>query len=145
MKQDASIAASACSLWDTVSAVGQREQASAPVNQDVLRLLRAAYAESGMTQEALARASGMPRSTLANILSPTAEPRLVHVNQMIKFAIAVGADARAWAAELEANERKRRGTVPVDVAQRRARKRPAPQVQKRAARKPSSKPAAGAE
>ncbi len=89
--------------------MGQREHASSPINLEMLRLLREGFAASGMTQEALARASGVPRSTLANILSPTAAPRLIHVAQMVQIAVALEVDARAWVAELEGFERKRRG------------------------------------
>ncbi len=113
--------------------MGQREHASTPINLEMLRLIREGFAAAGMTQEALARASEVPRSTLANILSPTAAPRLIHVGQMVQIAVALGADARAWIAELEAFERKRRG----DPGPRRVRRRPAPHVQKRAARKPT--------
>lgn len=116
--------------------MGQREHASTPINLEMLRLIREGFAASGMTQEALARTSEVPRSTLANILSPTAAPRLIHVGQMVQIAVALGADARAWIGELEAFERKRLGKL----GPRRARPRPAPQVQKRAARaKPAGK------
>ena len=114
--------------------VGQRDLASEPINVETLRLIREGFAASGMTQEELSRACEVPRSSLANMLSPTAAPRLIHVGQLVRIAAALGADPRAWMGELEAFERKRRG----DLAPRRARRRPAPQVQKRAAR---SKPA----
>jgi|GEM_PF-6959105 len=118
--------------------MGQKEHASSPINVETLRLIRAGFAEAGMTQAELARASGIPRSTLANILSPTAAPRLVHVEQLVKIAVAMGADARAWMGELEAQERARRGAESDELAGRRSRTRPAPAVQKRAARTPSS-------
>lgn len=120
--------------------MGQKEHASAPINVDALRLIRAGFAEAGMTQVELARESGIPRSTLANILSPTAEPRLIHVEQLVKIAVAVGADARAWMAELETRERARRGDGGDELVGRRSRERPAPPVQKRAARGRSGKP-----
>ncbi len=93
-----------------------------PSNVEALRLIREAFSASEMTQSELARASEIPRSTLANMLSPTATNRVVHVAQMIQIAVALDVDARTWVAELQALERKRLG---------RAR---APQVQKRAAR-----------
>ncbi len=99
-----------------------------PVNQEALRLIREGFAVSGMTQEELARASGIPRSTLANILSPSAAPRLIHVGQLVKIAVAIGVDARGWIARLEALERRLSGD-----------RRKAPQVQLRAARSRSSR------
>lgn len=115
--------------------VGQREHASEPINVAALQLIREGFAVSGMKQEELARASGIPRSTLANMLSPTAAPRLVHVAQLVSIAIALGADLRAWAGELEAFERRRRGD---DLSRRRTR--PAPDVQRRAARSRGDEP-----
>ncbi|KAA1421933.1 helix-turn-helix transcriptional regulator [Nocardioides humilatus] len=115
--------------------MGQKEHASEPINVAAIHLVRAAFAEASMTQHQLSEASGIPRSTLANMLSPTAEPRLVHVSQLVRIAIALGIDTRDWAAHLEAFERKRRGG---DLDQRRGRKAAAPAVQKRAARKPSA-------
>jgi transcriptional regulator with XRE-family HTH domain len=120
--------------------VGQREQATAPINLEALRLVRAAFADSGMTQDQLSRASGLPRSTLANILSPTAMPRLLHVNQLVLIAVSIGADPRVWVGELEKIERQRRGE---SLTRRRAAKRPAPEVQRRAARSRAGQPPAG--
>lgn len=119
--------------------MGQKEHASAPTNVEALQLIRAAFADAGMTQAELARASGIPRSTLANILSPTAAHRLVHVEQLVKIAVAMGADARAWIGELEAKERARRGAGADELAGRRTRGSSAPAVQKRAARGTSSR------
>ena len=116
-----------CSGWDTVSRVGQKDQSTTPVNREALRLIREGFAGSGMTQAQLADASEIPRSTLANILSPTAAPRVIHVVQLVKIAVALGVDLRAWASELEAFERRTN-------ARSRPRKSAAPQVQKRAAR-----------
>lgn len=127
-----------CSNWDTVWAMGQKEHASSPINVAALRLIRAGFAEAKMTQAELARASGIPRSTLANILSPTAAHRLVHVEQLVKIAVAMGADARAWIGELEAQERARRGGGADELAGRRSSGGSAPAVQKRAARRTSS-------
>ena len=90
--------------------MGQREQASSPLNQEALRLIRDGFALSGMTQVELSRASQIPRSTLANILSTTAEHRLVHVSQLVKIAVALGADPQVWIGELEKLERRRRGS-----------------------------------
>ena len=116
--------------------MGQKDLASEPINVETLRLIREGFAASGMTQAELSRASEVPRSSLANMLSPTAAPRLIHVGQLVKIAVALGVDPRAWMGELEAFERKRRG----DLAQRRPRQRAAPQIQKRAARsKPTGK------
>lgn len=116
--------------------VGQKEQASDPINVAAIHLIRAAFAEAGVTQQQLSQISGIPRSTLANMLSPTADPRLVHVSQLVRIAISLGIDTRDWAAHLEAFERKRRGG---DLGQRRSGKAAPPAVQKRAARvKPSS-------
>lgn len=114
--------------------MGQREQASSPINLDALRLIRAGFADSGMTQEELARACGIPRSTLGNILSPTADPRLIHVGQLLTIAMAFGADPRAWVGELERLERGRR-TKSDEVGRR--RKTATPRVQQRAARRKS--------
>lgn len=75
-----------------------------------------------MTQIQLSQATQIPRSTLANILSPTAAPRLIHVEQLVKIAAALQIDLRDWAQELEGRERRRR------------RQSPAANVQKRAAR-----------
>jgi transcriptional regulator with XRE-family HTH domain len=122
--------------------MGQKEQASAPLNVAALHLIRGGFADSALTQVELSRASGIPRSTLANILSPTAEPRLIHVEQLVKIAVALGVDPRTWIGELEAIERKRTGGAAVPLA-RRTRERPAPTVQKRAARSRSSKPRTG--
>lgn len=105
--------------------MGQKEQASAPINLDAVRLIRAAFAKSGMTQLTLSKGSGIPRSTLANILSPQADPRLIHVDQLVRIAMALDVDVRDWAGELERLERKRRGP---------ASRRRSPQVQARAAR-----------
>ena len=115
--------------------MGQKEHASSPINVAALQLIRAGFADAKMTQAELARVSGIPRSTLANILSPTAAHRLVHVEQLVKIAVAMGVDARVWVAELEAQERARRGTRGADeLAGRRSRESAAPTVQKRAAR-----------
>ncbi len=114
--------------------MGQKEHASSPINLETLRLIRDGFADSGMTQEELARATAIPRSSLANILSPTAGPRLIHVSQLITLAIALGVDPRDWAGELEALERRRLGRPADDLARRREAERPVPQVQKRAAR-----------
>ena len=116
--------------------MGQTEQASSPINLDAIRLIREAFAVSGMTQAELSQAAEMPRSTLANILSPTATSRVIHVGQLVKIAVALGVDPRAWIGELEALERRRRG----ESGPRRARRRTTPQVQKRAARSRSSAP-----
>jgi transcriptional regulator with XRE-family HTH domain len=116
--------------------MGQREQASSPINLDALRLIREGFADSGMTQEGLAQASDIPRSTLGNILSPTAAPRLIHVGQLVKIALAFGVDPRDWVGELETLERARRGEG--DEIGRR-RKSVAPRVQQRAARKRSGR------
>jgi transcriptional regulator with XRE-family HTH domain len=102
--------------------VGQKDQATVPTNVEALRLIREAFAASDMTQAELARACEIPRSTLANMLSPTATNRVVHVAQMIQIAVALGVDARTWVAQLQELERKR-----LDPPR-------APQVQKRAAR-----------
>lgn len=99
-------------------------------------MIREGFAVSGMTQEELSRAAEMPRSTLANILSPTATSRVIHVSQLVKIAVAMGADPRAWVAELELLELRRRG----ESGPRRTRRRTAAQVQKRAARSRSSPP-----
>lgn len=124
--------------------MGQKEQASAPINVGALQLIRKGFAESGMTQAALAQTCGIPRSTLANILSPTAAPRLIHVEQLVKIALALGVDARTWIGELEALERRQRVARGDDLAdRRRTRERSAPEVQKRAARRKSSKPTMG--
>lgn len=93
-------------------------------------MIREGFAVSGMTQSQLARATGLPRSTLANILSPTAKLRLIHVEQLIKIAVATGVDARVWARELEAVERRLNPN---------AGRRRSPQVQRRAARTPPAK------
>ena len=71
-------------------------------------MIRDGFGLSGMTQAELSRASQIPRSTLANILSATAEHRLVHVSQLVKIAVAIGADPQVWIGELEKLERKRR-------------------------------------
>lgn len=82
--------------------MGQKEQAARAVNLRALELIRNAFYESsGMTQLQLADDSGIPRSTLANILSKTAEPRLIHVEQMVRIAIALCIDPREWVTELE--------------------------------------------
>ena len=73
-----------------------------------------------MTQDELTRACGIPRSTLANMLSPTAAPRVVHVGQMIKIAVAIGVDARDWVRDLEALERRIGGTSSMVTVQNRA-------------------------
>ncbi|MDZ5619599.1 helix-turn-helix domain-containing protein [Nocardioides bizhenqiangii] len=121
--------------------MGQTEQASSPINLDAIRLIREAFAASGMTQAELSRAAEMPRSTLANILSPTARSRVIHVGQMVKIAVAMGVDPRAWVAELETLERRRRG----ESGPRRARRPTAPQVQRRAARSRSGSAASAEE
>lgn len=90
--------------------MGQKEQAARAVNVRALELIRSAFeASEGMTQQQLAEATGIPRSTLANVLSKTAEPRLLHVEQLVLIAMALGADARQWIAELEALARRERG------------------------------------
>ena len=114
--------------------VGQKEQATAPTNLEALRLIREAFAASPMTQKELALASEIPRSTLANMLSPTATSRVVHVAQLVQIAVAMGVDPRTWIGELEKLERKRMAGRGDDLGPRRARKRAAPEVQKRAAR-----------
>lgn len=86
--------------------MGQTPQATSPINIEALRLIRQSFADSGMTQDQLTRACGIPRSTLANMLSPTAAPRVVHVAQMIRIAVAMGVDPRDWVHELERLERR---------------------------------------
>lgn len=119
-------------------AVGQKEQASNPINQAAVRLIRAGFADSDLTQQQLSDLSGIPRSTLANILSPMADARLVHIGQLVRIAMALGVETASWAAELEAFERKRLGAAGL----RRATQLPAPPVQKRAARKKAAPPSA---
>ena len=105
--------------------MGQTPQATAEINIEALQLIRASFAASGMTQDQLTRACGIPRSTLANMLSPTAAPRVVHVGQMIKIAVAMGVDPRDWVHELEALERRlRRSAATPAVQKRAARSRP---------------------
>ncbi len=123
--------------------MGQKEHASAPINVGAVRLIREGFAESGMTQETLSRTCGIPRSTLANILSPTAAPRLIHVEQMMKIAVALGADPRVWATELEKVARQHMGPIDEVGTKRKVRERATPQVQKRAARSRSTKPTLG--
>ncbi len=93
---------------------------TSPINIEALRLIRKSFAASGMTQDQLTRASGIPRSTLANMLSPTAAPRVVHVAQMIRIAVAMNVDAREWVRELERLERKTGSTSSVVTVQNRA-------------------------
>jgi transcriptional regulator with XRE-family HTH domain len=125
--------------------MGQREHASSLINAGAVRLIRAGFADSGMTQDALARACGIPRSTLANILSPTADPRLIHVEQMVKIAVALGVDPRTWVGELESIARKQLVGADEVADRRRARGSATPEVQKRAARSKASKPRLGKE
>jgi len=112
-----------CSDWDTVTRVGQTPQSTSPINVECLRLIRESFAQSGMTQDQLTRACGIPRSTLANMLSPTAQPRVVHVGQMIKIAVAMGVDAREWVRKLERFERSIGGTSSMVTVQKRAARR----------------------
>jgi hypothetical protein len=116
--------------------VGQKEQAPNPINQAAVRVIRAAFADSPLTQQQLSDLSEIPRSTLANILSPMADARLVHVGQLIRIAMALNIPSGTWAAELEKFERKRLGPAGV----RRATQLPTPPVQKRAARRKRAKP-----
>lgn len=126
--------------------MGQAAIATSYLNREALRLIRASFAEAGVTQAVIARAAGMPRSSLANLLSPTAEPRLVHVDQMVRIAVALGADPRVWIGELEALEKRRQAEVAGDeVAPRRRARGQAAQVQKRAARSRSDKGKLGKE
>ena len=81
--------------------MGQKEQAARAVNVRAMQLIRATFESSGMTQQDLADDSGIPRSTLANILSKTAEPRLIHVEQLVRLALALNEDPREWIADLE--------------------------------------------
>jgi len=126
-------------------AMGQKEHASSPINAAAVRLIRSGFADSGMTQEALSRTCSIPRSTLANILSPTAAPRLIHLEQMVKIAVALGVDPRTWIGELEKLARQQLVGVDEVSDRRRARARTTPQVQKRAARAKPSKPTLGKE
>jgi transcriptional regulator with XRE-family HTH domain len=139
MEQQCKNSPACCSCWDTVSGVGQTVQASAPANLEALRLIREAFAVSELTQHELALASEIPRSTLANMLSPTAAPRVVHVAQMVQIAVAMGVDARKWIGEIEKLERQRLDGRTGDLGPQRARKRGVPEVQKRAARSRSSR------
>ncbi|PWN03360.1 hypothetical protein DJ010_09645 [Nocardioides silvaticus] len=86
-------------------------------------MIRESFAQSGMTQDQLTRACGIPRSTLANLLSPTAQPRVVHVGQMVKIAVAMGVDAREWVHKLERFERSIGGTSSMVTVQKRAARR----------------------
>lgn len=97
---------------------------TSPINIEALRLIRESFAASGMTQGELTRASGIPRSSLANMLSPTAAPRVVHVAQMIRIAVALGVDPRDWVRQLERLERRLGSTSPVVTVQSRAARRP---------------------
>jgi len=91
-----------------------------------------------MTQDQLAEATGIPRSTLANILSPTGEPRLINVTWFTKIAVAVGADPKVWIAELEKVARAERGED--ELARRRRTKRTYPKPVSSAARRSEDKP-----
>jgi transcriptional regulator with XRE-family HTH domain len=114
--------------------VGQKEQATAPINLAALQLIRDGFAASEMKQEELSQASGIPRSTLANMLSVNAQSRVVHVAQMVAIAVALGIDPRDWISQLEDLERKRRaGKLPRHLT------RAAPPVQRRAARSSGGK------
>ena len=114
--------------------VGQKDQATAPINLAALELIREGFAASVMKQEELSQASGIPRSTLANMLSVNAQSRVVHVAQMVAIAVALDIDPRNWIGRLEDLERKRRaGKLPARLT------RAAPTVQRRAARSTGSK------
>jgi transcriptional regulator with XRE-family HTH domain len=92
------------------------------------------------TQDDLATKTGIPRSTLANFLSPTGDPRVVHVDQMLRIARALGIDARTWVVELEQLQRSADVPVTDEVtaqrAARQARERQVGKPLKRSARKP---------
>lgn len=108
-------------------------------------MIKDGFADSGMTQEALARASGVPRSTLANILSPGADPRLIHVEQLVRIALAMDVDVRDWVGELEARERQRRGGQVAPLAARTSRGGRPAEVQRRAARRTRGRSTLGEE
>ncbi|WP_374584532.1 helix-turn-helix domain-containing protein [Pimelobacter simplex] len=96
--------------------MGQKEQAGRAVNLRALELIRDAFDKSsGVTQQMLAEDSGIPRSTLANLLSRTSEPRLVHVEQLVRIAMALGKDPRAWISELQGVAAKERGREERDL------------------------------
>lgn len=79
--------------------MGQTSPAQTALNQRMVELLTAAV-EKAPSVTAVAAAAGIPRTTLQNIIGPTARP--VTVDQATRLAIALGVDPIDWFTELRA-------------------------------------------
>ncbi|KQY58360.1 hypothetical protein ASD11_01445 [Aeromicrobium sp. Root495] len=90
------------------------------MNQRALELIRDAFKATDLTQQQVADRAGMPRSTLANFLTTD---RPVHVEQLVRIAFALGADATVWIRDLEEVRRSEgaRDTPVTDIRDRRRR------------------------
>lgn len=96
------------------SRMGQQGKAHEAINLRALELIREAFKDANITQETLAARSGVPRSTIANLLTET---RTVNVDVFVRLARAFGGGkVTQWAAELEQLERTRQRRVGVGGA-----------------------------
>lgn len=80
--------------------MGQTSPAKKALNQRMVELVRVAV-RAAPSVAAVARASGVPRTTLQNIISDS-EERPVTVDQAVRLAVALGVDPAVWMEELRA-------------------------------------------
>lgn len=78
--------------------MGQTSPAQKALNQRMVELVRVAV-RAAPSVSAVARASGVPRTTLQNIISDS-EERPVTVDQAVRLAVALGIDPAVWMNEL---------------------------------------------
>lgn len=77
----------------------RQSKATTVANLALLALIREAFTKSELTQDELAKAAGIPRGTIAKILS---EKQLapVYADQLVGLADALDADLGVWVREI---------------------------------------------
>lgn len=122
--------------------MGQTGKAYAAINLRALELIREAFDRAGITQEALEERSGVPRSTIANIVSPTGTPRALNVDTFTRLAMGLGVDVGEWAAQLETVARRDHAiaaVIPIDPPDHTANGPLLKSAARRTGRKPSGR------
>lgn len=78
--------------------MGQQGKTRSRANLRAVELISEAFERSGLSQQQLAEATGIPRSTIANFKSA---PPLISAELLIVFALALRADPHEWIDEIE--------------------------------------------
>lgn len=77
----------------------RQSKATTDANLALLALIREAFTKSDLTQDELAKASGIPRGTIAKMLSEK-QSAPVYADQLVGLADALNADLGAWVAHI---------------------------------------------